>query len=276
MRALSVADQDAAIQRLFPAFRLTCPFDFMGKWRGPLRPLARTYEIGIAYFPRVHFAGAIIANPWITVEVLDPVIELDPRGTGEMPPHIYRRLETMSGWSLCLFDPRTEDWEPHRPIAETIIPWAAEWLFFYEGWLIDGRWAGGGEHPTTPRRSECPTSSPSCPAPPAASRSAAFLRVGRLTGTFASSLSMAAASAEFSRPPCLPIWKPPSAPATPSSVISISSSGRRPAESSPWGSVPESLPAKSATSLCIAVLRSFPRCGTTSSAEPGRRFATTS
>ena len=89
MRALSVADQDAAIQRLFPAFRLTCPFDFMGKWRGPLRPLARTYEIGIAYFPRVHFAGAIIANPWITVEVLDPVIGLDPRGTGEMPPHIY-------------------------------------------------------------------------------------------------------------------------------------------------------------------------------------------
>jgi tetratricopeptide (TPR) repeat protein len=49
MRALSVGDQDAAIQRLFPAFRLTCPFDFMGKWRGPLRPLARTYEIGIAY-----------------------------------------------------------------------------------------------------------------------------------------------------------------------------------------------------------------------------------
>jgi hypothetical protein len=57
MRALSVADQDAAIQRLFPAFTLTCAFDFMGKWRGPLRPLARTYEIGIAYFPRVHFAG---------------------------------------------------------------------------------------------------------------------------------------------------------------------------------------------------------------------------
>ena len=101
------ADQDAAIRRLFPAFRQTCPFDFMGMWRGPLRPLARTYEIGIAYFPRVHFAGAVIANPWITVEVLDPVIGLDPRGTGEMPPHIYRRPETTSGWSLCLYDPRT-------------------------------------------------------------------------------------------------------------------------------------------------------------------------
>jgi hypothetical protein len=117
MRALSVADQDAAIRRLFPAFRLTCPFDFMGIWRGPLRPLARTYEIGIAYFPRVHFAGALIANPWITVEVLSPAIGLDPRGTGEKPPHIYRRPGSASGWSLCLFDPRTEDWEPHRHIV---------------------------------------------------------------------------------------------------------------------------------------------------------------
>ena len=147
MRALSVADQDAAICRLFPAFRLTCPFDFMGMWRGPLRPLAGTYEISIAYFPRVHFAGAVITNPWITVEVLSPVIGLDPRGTGEKPPHIYRRPESASGWSLCLFDPRTKDWEPHRLIAETIIPWAAEWLFFYEGWLVDGHWAGGGVHP---------------------------------------------------------------------------------------------------------------------------------
>ncbi len=165
MRPLSVAEQDASIARLFPAFRQICPFDFLGMWRGPLRPLARTYEIDIAYFPRVHFADAVIANPWITVEVLDPVIGFDPRGTREKPPHIYRRPGTASGWSLCLYDPRTEDWQPDQLIAETIIPWAAEWLFFYEGWLIDGHWAGGGEHPTTRRRSECPTislSSPDC------------------------------------------------------------------------------------------------------------------
>jgi hypothetical protein len=70
-------------------------------WRGPLRPLARTYKIGIAYFPRVRFAGAVIANSWITVEVLDPVIGLDPRGTGEKPPHIYPNPGTAAGWSLC-------------------------------------------------------------------------------------------------------------------------------------------------------------------------------
>jgi hypothetical protein len=204
MRPLSTAEQDTAIRRRFPAFRQTCGVYFMGKWRGPLQPLARTYEIGITYFPRLRFANAVLTNSWITVEMLDPVIGLDPRGTGELPPHIYPDPGTAAGWSLCLFDPRTGEWKPDRVIAETIIPWAAEWLFFYEGWLIDGKWAGGGDHPATSRRSECPTISPSFPVPLAASLRAAFLRAGRLTGTFASSLSMAAASAEFSRPPCLP------------------------------------------------------------------------
>jgi hypothetical protein len=199
-----MAEQDAGIRHLFPAFRQTCPFDFLGMWRGPLQPLARTYEIGLVYFPRLHFGGGIIANPWIIVEVLDPLIGLDPRGNGDKPPHIFRRPETASGWSLCLYDARTGDWQPDRSIAETIIPWAAEWLFFYEGWLIDGHWAGGGEHPETSQRSECHTSNPSCPDQPAASPAAAFAKVGRLTGTFVSSLSMAAASADFSRPGCLP------------------------------------------------------------------------
>jgi hypothetical protein len=47
------------------------------------RPIAMTYEIGIAYCPRLRLGGAIITNPWITVRVLSPVITLDPRGTGE-------------------------------------------------------------------------------------------------------------------------------------------------------------------------------------------------
>jgi hypothetical protein len=133
MRWLSVAEQDARIRRSFPEFRQTCSFDFLGMWRGPLRPLAMTYEIGIVYCPRRRLGGAIIDNPWITVQVLTPAIGLDPRGTGEKPPHIFRRDDIAAGWSLCLYDPRVGEWLPDRSIADTIIPWAAEWLFFYEG-----------------------------------------------------------------------------------------------------------------------------------------------
>jgi hypothetical protein len=32
-------------------------------------------------------------------------------------------------------------------IADTIVPWAALWLVFYEYWLATGLWLGGGEHP---------------------------------------------------------------------------------------------------------------------------------
>lgn len=32
-------------------------------------------------------------------------------------------------------------------IANTIVPWAVEWLFFYEVWLVTGEWGGGGEWP---------------------------------------------------------------------------------------------------------------------------------
>jgi hypothetical protein len=35
-------------------------------------------------------------------------------------------------------------------IADTIVPWTAEWLVHYEIWLMTGEWYGGGDCP--PRR----------------------------------------------------------------------------------------------------------------------------
>jgi len=35
-------------------------------------------------------------------------------------------------------------------IADTIVPWTADWLAHYEIWLVTGDWYGGGEWP--PRR----------------------------------------------------------------------------------------------------------------------------
>lgn len=275
MYPLSVVEQDAGIRRLFPKFRQTCALDFLGIWRGPLCPLAKTYEVRLTYCPRIRFGGAIVANPWITVEVVNPLIGLDPRGTDEPPPHIYRRPETAAGWSMCLYDPRRGDWQPDLLISETVIPWAAEWLFFYEGWLIDGQWAGGGEHPIAPKRSACPTNQP-CPDQRVPSLRDAYRRSGRLTGTSVSSLSMEVASEEFSRPASLPIWKPVQATEIQSPAILISSRAHRQAASLPWDWGLENLLEKSATSTFIAGQKFFPQLGTTSLVEAGRHFATTS
>jgi len=32
-------------------------------------------------------------------------------------------------------------------LADTILPWASLWFFYYEIWLATGEWVGGGEHP---------------------------------------------------------------------------------------------------------------------------------
>jgi hypothetical protein len=59
---------------------------------------------------------------------------------GQALPHVYP-LNT-----LCLFLGNRE-WHQSIPIADTLVPWASEWLLFYELWLATGEWLGGGEHP---------------------------------------------------------------------------------------------------------------------------------
>lgn len=46
--------------------------------------------------------------------------------------------------SLCLYDPRVGEWHPDLFLSQTIVPWTAEWLFYYEAWLLDTqkRWFG--------------------------------------------------------------------------------------------------------------------------------------
>jgi len=50
--------------------------------------------------------------------------------------HIYKE-----GY-LCLYDHRSSPWSDLMKIHETIIPWAAEWLVYYELWKTTGEWLG--------------------------------------------------------------------------------------------------------------------------------------
>ena len=46
---------------------------------------------------------------------------------------------------ICLY--RYSEFNSSKLLANTIIPWAIEWLYYYELWLATGEWLGGGEHP---------------------------------------------------------------------------------------------------------------------------------
>ena len=131
--SLSAAQQAFALRARFP--------DVQGKlkagrlvWTGSLEPtpLSRSYCVQIVFGPR--------GQP--QVRVLD---ELATR-EGRSLPHIY------SNGTLCLHE--TDEWAATMSIADTIVPWAAEWLAQYEIWLVTGEWYGGGEWP--PRRPGTP------------------------------------------------------------------------------------------------------------------------
>ena len=44
--------------------------------------------------------------------------------------------------TLCLYKPTDDPWKPSDNIHEKIIPWTAEWLVFYELYLMCGKWLG--------------------------------------------------------------------------------------------------------------------------------------
>lgn len=71
-------------------------------------------------------AYQIVPKVW----VISPKIERNP------DIHMYRDE------SLCLYYPKDFKWTDKLNLHETIVPWTAEWLVFYEQYLKSGRWEG--------------------------------------------------------------------------------------------------------------------------------------
>ena len=68
------------------------------------------------------------------IYVLHPKIKTRKK---KRPPHIYDFDEGR----ICLFLPREIN---SYSCYDKIVPWIAEWLLFYEIWLVTGNWNGGG------------------------------------------------------------------------------------------------------------------------------------
>ncbi|MDR3529296.1 MAG: hypothetical protein P4L90_01880 [Rhodopila sp.] len=62
---------------------------------------------------------------------------------GRKLPHVYSE----SPIRLCLYLPSSGEWHGGLLIANTLVPWAALWLYFFEEWLVSDDWKGGGVHP---------------------------------------------------------------------------------------------------------------------------------
>lgn len=147
---LSVARQDRRIRELYPKFRLVLDCGFMGVWEGPLTPISKTYTIRITYLAYNVFDGFVLGNPIESVVVLDPPVGRDPRGTGERAQHVYYWDRHPDFPRLCLHDPLATDWNWNMPIAESLIPFAIDWLLWHEDWVATGLWRGKGRHPEPP------------------------------------------------------------------------------------------------------------------------------
>ncbi|MCC7230887.1 MAG: hypothetical protein IT203_10880 [Fimbriimonadaceae bacterium] len=123
---LSSAIQQSAMKRSFPGFRSTFS-GTTGIWKGKLQPQpgSPVYSVVVRYRP---------GHP-PEVRVKSPQIRRDA-------PHVY------PGGILCLYWPKDRNWDSSKLVAETIVPWTAEWLLYYELWLDTGEWLG----PESPHR----------------------------------------------------------------------------------------------------------------------------
>ncbi|MDH3292053.1 MAG: hypothetical protein OEQ75_13675 [Gemmatimonadota bacterium] len=90
-------------------------------WYGYLQPTPES----VCY--RVHIRHQPNRDPRVWIEV--PRLRKDA-------PHLY------ADGSLCLYWPADWRWTPRECLADTIVPWTAFWLYFYELWLVTGDWLG--------------------------------------------------------------------------------------------------------------------------------------
>jgi len=158
---VTMPTQQTVMRNRWPGFRCATLSDGSMRWIGELRPLAQSYDVSIVFGPPLESTLEMHIHLTVTggvprrdmhrmfpvVQVLRPQLHL-PQTTKDISafPHVYRNPRNEAASPLCLFDPRRGEWTYSDLIAETTVPWTADWLCCYEGWLATGCWLGGGSH----------------------------------------------------------------------------------------------------------------------------------
>jgi hypothetical protein len=137
--ARSTHAQLRAMRATWPDFAATKRGDGLVIWQGAIRPRGMVYGLCVFWWP------GQIDRPYVMVA--DPEICTRDGLTYADIPHLMFNAEDPVLSGLCLFDPAGKEWTPADLIADTTIPWAAEWLHYYELWHVTGEWLASGVGP---------------------------------------------------------------------------------------------------------------------------------
>jgi hypothetical protein len=146
----TIDEQVRAVKRAWPGFDIVELGHDRVVWFGWLAGIERQYRVMVEYGLPANSEDQPMWRRFPVVRVMSPALEPNFHAKEESPlPHVYFDDQDLTLSPLCLFDPRAGEWSHDDLIAHTTIPWAADWLACYEGWLATGRWYGGGRHATS-------------------------------------------------------------------------------------------------------------------------------
>lgn len=132
---LSIDEQVSSMKAVWPRFvvKRTGRLRQFACWSGEVSPQFSKFTLDIRYQ----------VGDWPQVRILAPALVRLPGNEEGQLPHVYPPSDDPT---LCLFDPVAGEWDPSMTIAQTILPWALDWIACYELWLMTGKWTGGGRH----------------------------------------------------------------------------------------------------------------------------------
>jgi len=133
-RKIPLIQQKAALCAAYPDGK--CDIENRKKlsWFGKIQPtpISQEYSVCLVWEPS--------ASPKVWV-IGDELQKLDDPNF----PHKFEIDVEKKMVRLCLY--HYQEFNSCEILANTIIPWTIEWLYFYEMWLATGEWHGGGVHP---------------------------------------------------------------------------------------------------------------------------------
>ncbi|WP_338833319.1 hypothetical protein [Bradyrhizobium septentrionale] len=132
----SLGAQQARMAGRWPDFKFRVFSQNLVGWDGAIRGAQKWYLVRVLWLADGSY------KPYLFL--LDPPLRPRDGGTFDQIPHLLFDNDNPASSGLCLFDPDGGEWSNRLLIADTTIPWAAEWLLYYELWHLTGEWQGGG------------------------------------------------------------------------------------------------------------------------------------